>query len=132
MYQYIEYGYIWKLSTPAPVCVLFLKEQIPYKLQLVRLCLIDSLVRPRAATALLGGVEVRRLLLVVRLYLPQSHLLEACSLLIVVILRWPNFWEMDLMWGSSVTVDAPLEVLVELLSGERVWPILLSSSKHYC
>lgn len=24
------------------------------------------------------------------------------------------------MWGSSVTVDAPLEVLVELLSGERV------------
>lgn len=72
MYQYIEYGYIWKLSTPAPVCVLFLKEQIPYKLQLVRLCLIDSLVRPRAATALLGGVEVRRLLLVVRLYLPRE------------------------------------------------------------
>lgn len=51
--------------------VLFLKEQIPYKLQLVRLCLIDSLVRPRAATALLGGVEVRRLLLV-RLYLPRE------------------------------------------------------------
>ena len=67
------------------MCVLFLKEQILYKLQLVRLCLIDSLVRPSAATALLGGVEVRRLLLVVRLYFPESHLLEACSLLVVVL-----------------------------------------------
>lgn len=54
------------------MCVLFLKEQIPYQLQLVRLCLIDALVRPSAATALLGGVGVRRLLLVVRLYLPQE------------------------------------------------------------